>query len=487
MKRVLLILSVTALLSTSCRPDVIEITDDPVDTSEIDNDDDNDPTEAEGDGDLIDGVSFGRTIGIVWNGSSVSVSGDDNGVVSVNGAGVTVDNRSHDEIVRFELSGSSSNGFLKIYGIRKQALVLKGLELTNKSGAAINNQSHKRTFVVLEGSNKLSDGTVTASGDYTDQSAGEDCKAAFFSEGQLVFSGGGSLEVEASGKGAITSDDYLRFLGTQTVKASSSAGHALRGKDGITVDDGTISAVASAAGKKGLSSDAAVTINGGSVTVIVSGGTVSEQVTTDGVTTTEYTGSAGIKADSTFVMTGGVLYAYSASDDAINSAGDMTLSGGLVCGWSAGNDGIDANGNMYVKGARVYAVSTKGSPEVAMDANTEGGKKLYLQSGTLVAVGGIESGSSISGNAYSCNSWSRNSVHVVCDASGNAMFAFKTPASGGSSGLVVYVDGKTASMKAGVSMSGGQEIWGGNGWSSGTATGGSSVSLTTYSGNSGRK
>lgn len=590
MKRVLLILSVAALLSTSCRPDVIEITDDPVDTSEIDNDDDNDPTEAEGDGDLIDGVSFGRTIGIVWNGSSVSVSGDDNGVVSVNGAGVTVDNRSHDEIVRFELSGSSSNGFLKIYGIRKQALVLKGLELINKSGAAINNQSHKRTFVVLEGSNKLSDGTVTAGGDYTDQSAGEDCKAAFFSEGQLVFSGGGSLEVEASGKGAITSDDYLRFLGTQTVKASSSAGHALRGKDGITIDDGTISAVASAAGKKGLSSDAAVTINGGSVTVIVSGGTVSEQVTTDGVTTTEYTGSAGIKADSTFVMTGGVLdvtssgqggkgisgdkdarfeggvvtvkvtgsnlggsgtrapgggggwpgggaggggssnlksakgikfdgdiqisggsvevsaashealetkgkldvtggvlYAYSASDDAINSAGDMTLSGGFVCGWSAGNDGIDANGNMYVKGARVYAVSTKGSPEVAMDANTEGGKKIYLQSGTLVAVGGIESGSSISGNAYSCNSWSRNSVHVVCDASGNAMFAFKTPASGGSSGLVVYVDGKTASVRAGVSVSDGKEIWGGNGWSSGTATGGSSVSLTTYSGNSGHR
>ena len=215
MKRVLALLSVAGLLFVSCRPDVIEITDNPVDTSEIDNDDDNDPTEAEGDGDLIDGVSFGRTIGIVWNGSSVSVSGDDNGVVSVNGAGVTVDNRSHDEIVRFELSGSSSNGFLKIYGIRKQALVLKGLELTNKSGAAINNQSHKRTFVVLEGSNKLSDGTVTASGDYTDQSAGEDCKAAFFSEGQLVFSGGGSLEVEASGKGAITSDDYLRFLGTR--------------------------------------------------------------------------------------------------------------------------------------------------------------------------------------------------------------------------------------------------------------------------------
>jgi hypothetical protein len=588
MKRVLILIAF-ALACCACQEDVIAITEDPVDTTIIDNDDSTDPDEAEGDGDLIAGVTFGRTIGIVWNGSSASVTGDEHGVVAVNGAGVTVDNRSYDEIVRFELSGSSSNGYLKIYGKRKQALVLKGLDLTNKSGAAISNQSHKRTFVVLEGSNKLADGSVNASGDYTDQAADEDCKAAFFSEGQLVFSGNGSLTVTATGKGGITSDDYLRFLGPQTVSVSSTAGHALRGKDGITVDDGTISATASAAGKKGLSSDAAVNINGGSISIKVSGGTVSEQVTTNGVTTTEYTGSAGIKADSTFVMTGGVLditssgqggkgitgdqaayfkggtvsvkvtgsnlsdsgtrgpggggpggggggqpgggdssnlksakgvkfdgdifisggsievsaasheaieskgklemtggvlYAYSPSDDAINSAGDMTLSGGFVCGWSTGNDGIDANGNLYIKGAKVYAVCTKGTPEVAVDANTEGGRKLYLQSGTLVAIGGIESGSSITGTTYSSSSWSKGATHVVCDESGNAVFAFKTPSSSGT--MVVYVDGKSASMKSGVTISDGSAIWGGNGWSSGTASGGSKVNLSTYSGGGGR-
>ena len=586
MKRVLIFLIASVLALSSCQPDIIAITEEPVDTTITDNDDSYDPGEAEGEDDIIDGVTFGRTISIVWSGSSASVTGDDHGVVSVNGAGVTVDNRSYDEVVRFELSGSSSNGFLKIYGKRKQALVLKGLDLTNKSGAAINNQSHKRTFVVLEGSNKLADGSVNASGDYTDQAADEDCKSAFFSEGQLVFSGNGSLTVSATGKGGITSDDYLRFLGTQTVSVTSSAGHALRGKDGVTVDDGTIVATASAAGKKGISSDSRVNINGGSITIKVSGGTLTEQVTTNGSTTTEYTGAAGIKADSTFVMTGGVLdvtssgqggkgitgdmdahfkggtvtvkvtgsnlsgsgtrapgggpgggggaggssnlksakgikfdgditisggsidvsaasheaietkgklevtggvlYAYSSSDDAINSAGDMTLSGGYVCGWSTGNDGIDANGNLYIKGAKVYAVCTKGSPEVAVDANTEGGKKLYLQSGALVAIGGIESGSSITGSAYSGSSWAKNSLHVVCDASGNAVFAFKTPSSSGNSSMVVYVDGKSASVNSGVKMSDGNVIWGGNGWSSGTATGGSNVSLSTYSGGGGR-
>ncbi|MBQ9462230.1 MAG: carbohydrate-binding domain-containing protein [Bacteroidales bacterium] len=594
MKRVLLLLLATAVAFTACNTDVIGTTEDPVDTSFKDNDDDDDPEEAQGDYDDISLTSFTRTISISWNGSSVSVSGDDNGVVSVSGADVTVDNTGHDEFVRYELSGNSSDGCLKIYSLRRLALVMNGLDLTNPSGAAINVQTHKRTFVVLNGSNTLADGSVNSSGDYPDEVSTEDMKAAFFSEAQLIFSGSGSLSVTANGKAAITSDDYLRFMGTQSVSATSANGHALRGKDAVTVDDGTIAASTSAAGKKGMTSDGAVTINGGTIHIKVSGGTVAEQVTTNGTTSTEYTGSAGIKADSTFVMnagelyisnsgtggkgisgdqnalfkggtvsvsvtgsnygasgtkagpgggwpgggggfpggggdnqssssksakgikfdgnivisggnvsvtataheaieskgtlevTGGTLYAYSAADDAINSAGDMTLSGGYVCGWSAGNDGIDANGNMYLKGACVYALCTKGSPEVALDANTEGGKKLYIQSGTLVAIGGIESGSSITGSAYSTSSWTKNAWHAVYDKNGNAVFAFKTPSSSSNSTMVVYSGGSTAGLKSGVSTSGGTSIWGDFGYAPGSVSGGTSITLSSYSGGYGR-
>lgn len=593
MKRVLLLLAFSGLVLSACQEDIIATTDDPVETP-AKNDDDQDPEEGQGDYDDISLTEFSRTISITWNGSTVSVSGDDNGIVSVSGADVTVDNSKNDEFVRYELSGSSSDGSLKIYSLRRLALVLNSLELTNAGGAAINVQTHKRTFVVLNGSSKLADGSVNSSGDYPEESSSEDMKAAFFSEAQLVFSGTGSLSVTAQGKAGITSDDYLRFMGTQTVSVTSANGHALRGKDGITVDDGTISASASAAGKKGMSSDASVSINGGSISIKVSGGVLSEQVTTNGTTATEYTASSGIKADSTFVMTGGVLditnsgqggkgisgdmnaifkggsvkvnvtgsnygssgsgggpgggpggrpggggnsgsssssndssksakgikfdgdiiisggsinvssasheaieakgklevtggelYAYSPSDDAINSAGDMTLSGGYVCGWSTGNDGLDANGNLYIKGACVYAVSTKGSPEVAIDANTEGGKKLYLQSGTLVAIGGIESGSSITGTAYSTSSWGKGKWLAVYDKSGNAVFGFKTPESSGNSTMVVYCNGATATMKSDVSTSGGEIIWGGFGYEPGSFSGGSNVSLSTYSGNSG--
>ncbi|MCR5325999.1 MAG: carbohydrate-binding domain-containing protein [Bacteroidales bacterium] len=577
MNRIVLILFVSAAVFTGCQKDVIETTDEPVDTSAKANDD---PEESQGENDLISNVTFDRTITITWAESGATVEGDDTGIVKTDGTFVTADNSNSQDVIRYQLAGSASNGCFKLYSARKQAIVLQGLSLTNKTGAAINSQSRKRTFVVLEGDNSLSDGPS-----YTGTPETEDEKAAFFSEGQLVFSGSGSLKVTATGKSAITSDDYLRFMGAQSVSASSTAGHAFRGKDAIIIDDGTITATASAGGKKGLTSDGAVTINGGTIDIKVSGGTISEQVTTNGSTTTEYTGSAGIKADSTFVMTGGVLsvtnsgqggkgitgdqkaffkggsikvtvtgsnlsdstkgpggpggggpgggapggstgnlksakgikfdgdvtvsggsievsassheafetkgkltvsggtlYAYSPADDAINSASDMTLSGGYVCGWSTGNDGIDANGNLYVDGACVYAVSTKGSPEVAVDANTEGGKKLYVKSGTLLAVGGLESGSSITGSAYSASNWSKNAWHTLYDSSSKAVISFKTPASGNS--LVVYSGGKSVTLNSGTSVPSDSAIWGGNGSADSSVSGGSSVKLSTYSSNS---
>ena len=580
MKRVLIFsLFAFAISCAGCSKDRISTTEEPVDTSAVDNDE---PEEQLGDNDDISSVSFDRTINIVWSGSAASVDGDEGGLVSVSGAAVTVNNTTQ-EVIRYCLSGESSAGCFKLYSSRKQAIVLQGLKLTGASGAAINNQSKKRTFVVVEGENSLADAATYSTAD------GEDEKAAFFSEGQLVFSGTGSLSVTATGKAGITSDDYLRFMGSQSITANSTAGHALRGKDAVRIDDGTLTLGATAAGKKGISSDGTVTINGGATVITVSGGTVAEQVTSGNSTTTEYTGSAGVKADSTFVMnagtlsitnsgqggkgisgdmqgifaggtvsvkvtgsnygssatkagpggggwgpggggwgpgsgssessksakgikfdgditisggsitvsaasheaveskgkltvTGGTLYAYSAADDAINSAGDMSLSGGYVCGWSAGNDGIDANGNLNIEGATVYAVCTKGSPEVALDANTEGGKKLYLKSGTLIAVGGLESGSSITGSAYSASGWSKGAWLTLYDSSSNPMISFKTPSSGSS--LVVYSGGKSVSLKSGSTLSGERSIWDGNGACEGSASGGSNVSLSSYSSNS---
>ncbi|MBR4735275.1 MAG: carbohydrate-binding domain-containing protein, partial [Bacteroidales bacterium] len=491
------------------------------------------------------------------------------------GANVTVNNTGTTEKVKYELSGSSSNGSLKIYSLNKQALVMSGLSLTNPSGAAINNQGKKRCFVVLGGTNTLADGS-SASFAATGE---EDLKAVFFSEGQLIFSGDGSLTVtanNAAGKAGITSDDYIRVMGTPTIKitAGSGAGHGLRGKDAVSIDGGTIDVSVSADMKKGITSDSLVVFNGGVTTVKVTGGTAYDSedaeykasagvkadqvfkmndgtltvtnsgqggkgITGDAVayfnggtvnvevtgsnygsssssggfgpraTTTDNSKSAkgikfdgdihfngsdvnvwassheGIEAKGAMTITGGSVYGYSAYDDGINSAGDLTISGGYACAWTDGTktgaDGFDANGNIYIKGGVSYGVCIHGGADVGFDANSEERKQLVITGGTIIAVGGFESGYSMTGSAYQATC-SGNTWIGVADIIG-----LKTPSS--STTLAFYTSGSQPSVTSGVTTSGGTSIWvnkdGSRGYIPGTLDGGSAVTLSAYSGNSG--
>lgn len=517
--------------------------------------------------DLIANTTFARTITITFSDSDgASVSGDENGIVSIDGNAVTVNNTSTTEKVQYVLTGSTTNGYLKIYSNNKQALVLDGVSITNPGGAAINNQGKKRCFVVVNGTNTLADGSSYNTPE------DEDEKAAFFSEGQLIFSGEGSLTITAKGKSGLTSDDYIHFLGTQTVNVSSSAGHGIRGKDFIMVTDGTISSEVSAAMKKGMSSDSLVVFNGGSTAIKVTGGTAYDSddqeykssagikadqllVMNDGTLTVTNSGQGGkgiscdgpayfqggkvsvtvtgsnygsssgsggrpggwgnsgssssdssksakgIKVDGNIYISGGDIYAYAknheaieskaqiqitggtvyaqSSDDAINSKGNMAITGGHVCAYSTGNDGIDTNGNCYIEGGVVYAIGS-GSPEVAVDANTEGGYKLYVNGGILFAIGGLEGGSVLSQACYS-TSWSKNNWYALT-ADGET-YCFKSPSSGGS-GLVVSAASKPT-VYTGVTPEDGTSEFNGMGVFGGSASGGSQVTITSYSSGSG--
>ena len=157
----------------------------------------------------------------------------------------------------------------------------------------------------------------------------------------------------------------------------------------------------------------------------------------------------------------------------------MTISGGYVFAHGRNNDGLDANGNCYIKGGTVYAICS-GSPEVAIDANSEGGYKLYLTGGTVVAIGGLESGASLSQSCYQA-SWSARTWYAM--TIGSNTFSFQTPTSGGS-GLVVSGSSQPT-LLSGVSISGGTSCFGGLGMEGGNVSGGSSVSLSSYSGGPG--
>jgi hypothetical protein len=158
----------------------------------------------------------------------------------------------------------------------------------------------------------------------------------------------------------------------------------------------------------------------------------------------------------------------------------MTIGGGYVYAHGKNNDGLDANGNCNISGGTVYAICS-GQPEVAIDANTEGGYKLYLTGGTIVAVGGLENGSQLTQSCYQASSWDANTWYAL--STGSSTFSFQTP-SGGGSGLVVSGSSEPT-LLSGIGISGGTTYFGGLGIIGGTVSGGSSVSLSSYTGGSG--
>jgi len=388
--------------------------------------------DAEPEEDLIANTEFDRTISIVFSSTgAATVSGDEKGIVTVDGNHVTADNTTTKEKVMYKLSGSSSDGFFKVYSKNKQAFVLDGLSLTNPSGAAINNQGKKRCFVVVNGTNSLADGAS-----YTATPSDEDEKAAFFSEGQLIFSGEGTLTVTAKGKSGIASDDYVHFVASPTIKVSSTAGHGIRGKDAVIVSDGTLSVSASAAMKKGVTSDSLVVFNGGVTTIQVSGGTAYDDEDQ------EYKASAGIKADYRFVMNAGSLTVTnsgqggkgisgdgegyfqggsvkvtvtgsnfgnsSSSDDNSKSAkgikfdGNLYITAGDIVATAANHEAIESKGILEISGGTVYAQSKDDAINSAGDMAILGGcicaystgndgldanGDLYLEGGTVYAIG----------------------------------------------------------------------------------------------------
>ena len=189
--------------------------------------------------------------------------------------------------------------------------------------------------------------------------------------------------------------------------------------------------------------------------------------------------SEGIEVKGKLTINGGDTYVYSSGDDAVNSQGEMNINGGYVCGISTQNDGLDCNSNLKINGGFVYAVTTKGNPEVAIDANTEGGYKLYINSGaTVVAYGGLEGGASLAQACYTMGVVS-GSYNTINDSNGKAIAVFKAPSN--VSTMIVTAPSMKSATK-GVSISGGPSCCQGFWVDQPTVSGGSSSSLNTYSG-----
>ena len=337
--------------------------------------------------------------------------------------------------------------------------------------------------IKADGDMRISDGdiTVKTTGGGAWDSDEKKTKAAscLSADGNTVISGGtlSLTSTGAGGKGINGDGTFTATGGTMTIKTS---GNAV-----VASSSGTLSTISSSqqldrydsdykSSPKGIKIDGAILISDQAVISI----------------TTTGAGGEGIESKTSINITGGQV-TVNAADDAINAsyndatkgtsgAGDLTISGGYVYARSTGNDGIDANGNVYIKGGLVYAIGTS-SPEVGIDANSEEQKKLYLTGGTIIAIGGLENGSSLTQSCYSTSSWSKSTWYAL--TVGSDTFAFQTPSSGGSTMVVSGASQPT--LKKSVTVSSGTKIFDGAGYTNATITGGSNVSLSSYTGGGG--
>ncbi len=299
--------------------------------------------------DYIENASFSTQITITYNGTTATVDGSVDGLtVSTSGAYVTA--TSETAGIEYILKGTTTSGNFKLYSSKKSKLTLSDVDITSTTGAAINIQSSKTTYVVVEDGTS---NTLTDASSYTATPDDEDEKACLFSEGQLVFSGSGTLTVTGNYKHAICSDDYVRVRSGVNIIVDSAVKDGLHTNDAVYVDGGLLDITSSS---DGIDTDGTIDITGGVVLVSTSG-----------------SGSKGIKAEGNITISGGqqivltsgaAYYDSSESDEASASAlkggGNIVISGGeFKCqSTGSGGKGIRAGGTLNISGGDVRVITT---------------------------------------------------------------------------------------------------------------------------------
>ena len=336
--------------------------------------------------DYVENTSWNKVIEINYSGNTATVTGSVPGVtVRTDGAHVTVMNMSGP--VKFVVSGKTTDGSLKFYGDKRFQILLNGAEITNPHGAAINNQGSKSLYVVL------ADGTASCLQDGPEYTLvdEEDQKATLFSEGQIIFSGKGKLDIIAVGRGAIRSDDYIRVRPGVKINVTSSALDGLRANDGIILDGGVINVETTGAGAKGVRSGGQMLVAGGRLVAISHGDTRIES--TDGITDTAT--CAALYCDTLLTVKAGTLKLKTTGDGGkgLNAKQDVRFLGGSLHAVASGTKevkkpkGVKVDGNFTISGGYFYSYSRRSDPiDVTGNTSVAPGYKTYSLTPVVLTI-----------------------------------------------------------------------------------------------------
>lgn len=256
--------------------------------------------------------------------------------VQNSGAGVLVSNHSVlDTEVEYQLSGASTNGYFRINSDYKWKATLIDLQLTNPEGSVILGLTGKKGTIKSQNGyvNSLCDGASYTVIPDVDQ------KGAIFSEGQLIFSGKGTLNLTSLSHHAICSDDYVSFENGK-VNVLGAAGDAVHANDSVLVQSGTITMASSS---DGIDCEGPVIVRQGE-----------KGVPTMTITTTA-DGAKGIKTGGDFLM--------SAGNVTINQTGGPDKSGSDTSNVIS----VKADGNIRITGG-VLTINNTAKGGKAMSA-----------------------------------------------------------------------------------------------------------------------
>lgn len=394
-----------------------------------------------------------NTVSVSYNGSAatVTVAGNVAQYVTptVSGAHVsitqddTVSDQTCGEII-YALTGTAEDGEFAMNGSYKASIELRGVSLTNPSGAPLDIQNGKRISLSIK---KDTENTLT-------DATGGSQKGCIVCKGHLELKGKGVLNVYGNTAHAVYAKEYvemknctlnvlsavkdgvncnLYFLlesGALNISGVQDDGVQVSYKDDtdreaedtgtITIAGGSVNIAVTGTATKGLKADGDVIVSDGDITVVTSGGMYAyvnrREYTnytgnTDHLDSDQKSSPKGIKADGNVTINGGNIkvtttgngaegieskevltmndgtIVVNSCDDAINSSSHMYIKGGDVTVVATNNDGLDSNGNLYISGGVIRAFGTS-SPECGIDANEEEGYSVIFTGGTLLAVGG---------------------------------------------------------------------------------------------------
>lgn len=318
-----------------------------------------------------------------------------------------------DEIT-YRLSGIATNGSLLLTGDYKITLSLEGLRLESQKGAAIQIKNGKRIAVVLK------DGTENV---LTDMQGGVQ-KACMIVKGHTEFQGGGSLTINARGKHALKSNEYVELkAGTGTITMNSSTkdgihtdeyvliqGGTLRitttgsgcwddedlktkapacinAAGHVTINGGVLDLLSTGDGGKGIKSDSIFSMNDGELTIRTLGARYiyelydGDKNDIDNIPDSLKNSPKAVTADMGVCVNGGKLTIFTEKDggEGLESKDTLTIKGGTLH-IEAFDDCVNAAGNVRISGGDLYLTSLDND---GLDTN----QSMYITGGNIVTLG----------------------------------------------------------------------------------------------------